>query len=292
MKQLSLQFALLDEEVAEDEVRTAIAAGRAQGRDASKLARHPHLDRLPRERIVQPGLEKHSLCGKERLRKLGEDVLKNSRNSYKDRMKLSIYKLSKRAIDISLAAATLALLSPLLLIIAAIIKMCDGGSVLYRHERVGFLGKRFTCLKFRSMVLDADGALTQYLAENPNAREEWQKYQKLSEDPRITPLGSFLRKSSLDELPQLINILAGDMSLVGPRPIVADELDRYEERVGHYLAVKPGLTGLWQISGRNDCSYAERVELDVRYATTRSLWLDFIIMLKTVPAVISQRGSC
>jgi len=205
---------------------------------------------------------------------------------------LSNAKVLKRALDVAVAATTLALLSPLMLIIAAIIKLSDGGPVLYRHVRVGMSGQLFKCLKFRSMVLDADAVFQRYLAENPSAAAEWQEKQKLPDDPRVKPFGKFLRRSSLDELPQLFNVLAGDMSLVGPRPITLQEMPRYGKGIVYYLSVKPGVTGLWQISGRSNCSYAERVHLDVRYVTDWTLWLDLMILVKTMPAVISQSGSC
>lgn len=197
----------------------------------------------------------------------------------------------KRAIDISLALLLLFLLAPLLCLLAALIRNSDGGPALFRQMRVGKGGRPFRCLKFRSMVLDAERALHEHLANDPQAAQEWRESQKLSRDPRITGLGGFLRKSSLDELPQLINILAGDMSFVGPRPIVADEVRRYGEAFVHCFSVQPGLTGLWQVSGRSDCSYVGRVMLDSRYASEWSLWLDAEIMVRTIPAVLAQRGS-
>lgn len=294
MSQLNPQLVRLSDDIAKMRVPTAVAAGGAQDKQDKQVCKDAR-PALPKHqssaRAAQSGSVKYSSFGRDRLYQVGEEVQKASCRSDRDRVILWIYQVVKRAIDMTLAAATLAVLSPLLLIIAAVIKLSDGGSVLYRQERIGLLGKRFVCLKFRSMMSDAESALERHLAMNPKAREEWQNHQKLEDDPRITWLGRFLRQSSLDELPQLLNIIAGDMSLVGPRPITAIELDRYEERVGYYLAVKPGLTGLWQISGRSNRTYEERVDLDVRYAVTHSLWLDFIIMLKTVPAVISQRGS-
>lgn len=225
------------------------------------------------------------------LSNFGKGVQSSFCDSKWGRVRLSAYHIMKRSIDLTFGLTALLVLSPLLLIIAAIIKLSDGGPVLFGQERVGWMGKRFVCLKFRSMVLDAQSMLEQHLANNATAREEWKERQKLEKDPRITRLGGFLRRSSLDELPQLLNIILGDMSLVGPRPITTSELDRYGERVGYYLAVKPGLTGLWQISGRSNCTYAERVDLDVSYAVKHSLLLDFLIILKTVPAVIFRRGS-
>jgi len=201
-----------------------------------------------------------------------------------------ISRLLKRLIDVCGALIGLALFGPLLLAIACTLKL-DGGSALYYHERVGLHGRRFRCIKFRSMVVDADRALERHLASNADALREWQKNQKLSDDPRVTKFGHFLRKNSFDELPQLINVLAGDMSLVGPRPVVADELSRYGDKLHLYLSVKPGITGLWQVSGRNDCTYAERVDLDALYVLKWDLYKDILILFRTVPAVLSQRGS-
>lgn len=198
---------------------------------------------------------------------------------------------AKRMCDVALAGTALLLLWPLMAAISLAIRMSDGGPALFAQVRVGRNGRPFTCLKFRSMVLDAERALADHLAADPQARREWAANQKLERDPRITGLGSFLRKSSLDELPQLINILLGQMSVVGPRPIVPAEIERYGESFAACFSVKPGLTGLWQVSGRSDCSYQTRVTLDHRYAATWSLWGDAEIILRTVPAVLSQRGS-
>lgn len=198
---------------------------------------------------------------------------------------------AKRLCDITLSLTALIFLWPLMIAIALAIRTSDGGPAIFAQTRVGRNGRPFTCLKFRSMVLDADRALKDHLARDPQARREWQASQKLVDDPRITPLGRFLRKSSLDELPQLINILMGHMSIVGPRPIVPAEIDRYGESFSHCFSVRPGLTGLWQVSGRSDCNYQTRVALDARYAATQSFWLDAEIIVRTVPAVLAQQGS-
>jgi exopolysaccharide production protein ExoY len=200
--------------------------------------------------------------------------------------------LVKTLFDMTLAAIAVFLLAPLMLGIAACIIGADGGPALFRQKRVGKNGKPFTCLKFRSMVVDADAALVEHFAKHPEAAREWRDSQKLNADPRVTRLGTFLRKTSLDELPQLLNILGGEMSFVGPRPIVPDEIDRYGERFAHCFSVPPGLTGLWQVSGRSDCSYAHRVALDSRYVSDWRLLGDLEILLLTVPAVLKQRGSC
>jgi lipopolysaccharide/colanic/teichoic acid biosynthesis glycosyltransferase len=175
--------------------------------------------------------------------------------------------------------------------ICIVIRISDPGPILFRQTRIGKAGREFKCYKFRSMVLEAERILNDHLEQDENARREWQANQKLTVDPRITPLGSFLRKTSLDELPQLFNVLAGDMSLVGPRPIVRGEIPKYDDKIVYYLAVRPGITGLWQVSGRSNCSYPERVALDARYVSDWSLKSDIIILLKTVPAVLLQSGS-
>ncbi len=201
-------------------------------------------------------------------------------------------RIAKRAVDIAASLVLLALLAPLFLAIATLIR-CDGGSALYSHRRIGRGGAGFGCLKFRSMVMDADLRLATHLAAHPEAAAEWAARRKLQNDPRITAIGGFLRRTSLDELPQLINVLRGEMSLVGPRPVVADELRTHYGRAGAaaYLAVTPGITGLWQVSGRSGTSYAERVALDMRYAERLSLKRDLGILLRTIPAVLARRGA-
>lgn len=199
-------------------------------------------------------------------------------------------RASKRAVDIVMATTALVLLSPLMLIVALIVKLSDQGPVFYSHTRIGYGGAAFGCLKFRTMKTDAAAQLAELLRANPASRAEWETTRKLKNDPRITAVGDILRKSSIDELPQLINILRGEMSVVGPRPVTAEELARYGEHVTSYMAARPGLTGQWQTSGRNDVSYEYRVALDVQYIRDWSLTRDFIIIAKTVPALFSQRG--
>jgi len=196
-----------------------------------------------------------------------------------------------RLLDLAVAVVALIFTAPLLLTLALAIRLQDGGRAIYAQTRIGRYGVTFRCLKFRSMVIDADTRLNLLLAADPRARAEWAKDQKLRNDPRITPLGAFLRKSSLDELPQLINVLRGEMSIVGPRPIVASEIARYGRAFGAYCAVRPGITGLWQISGRNDVPYRRRIALDKLYAQSKCLRLDLVIMLKTVVVVLLRRGS-
>ena len=175
--------------------------------------------------------------------------------------------------------------------IAIAVAMSSPGPVIFAHSRVGQNGKLFPCLKFRTMVVNADEELQRVLKSSAAARAEWETDHKLKNDPRITPIGKWLRKFSLDELPQLFNILIGQMSVVGPRPIVIDEIKKYGKFFDDYCSVRPGLTGLWQVSGRNDISYDARVQLDVSYARNRTLLLDMKIVLQTVPAVIAFRGS-
>jgi exopolysaccharide production protein ExoY len=196
-----------------------------------------------------------------------------------------------RALDIVLAGSILVFLAPLMLLIALLIWMEDGGWPLFGHRRIGRGGVSFACLKFRSMVPDAEARLERLLASSPEARLEWQTDHKLREDPRITRLGGFLRRSSLDELPQLINVLRGEMGIVGPRPIVESEVRRYGHAFKHYCAVRPGITGLWQVSGRNNLSYRRRVALDRLYVRSRSLNRDIAIMAMTLPAVLTRNGS-
>ena len=196
-----------------------------------------------------------------------------------------------RVLDVVVALAILIFTLPLFLVLTMAIKLSDGGPAIFRHTRIGRNGKPFPCLKFRSMVVDADARLNALLASDPAARLEWEKDQKLRCDPRITRLGAFLRKSSLDELPQLFNVLSGEMSIVGPRPIVQAEIVRYGRAFRHYCMVRPGITGLWQVSGRNNTTYRRRVALDRLYARSKCLSLDAMILIKTIPAVLMRDGS-
>ncbi|RYE09981.1 MAG: sugar transferase [Hyphomicrobiales bacterium] len=197
----------------------------------------------------------------------------------------------KRAFDFTCALLMLIAFLPLMGFVALLMQSFDRGPVLFGHSRIGFNGRVFKCLKFRSMVPDAAEVLERHLAENPAARAEWDASQKLRDDPRVTALGRFLRSTSLDELPQLINVLRGDMSLVGPRPIVHAELPRYGSDVEAYMAARPGITGLWQVSGRSDTDYDRRVQLDSEYVQNWSLFGDVAILLRTVKVVFSRSGS-
>ncbi|MBY0564320.1 MAG: sugar transferase [Hyphomonadaceae bacterium] len=192
----------------------------------------------------------------------------------------------KRAVDIVIASVALVFLSPLFLAIAIAIKLTDGGAVLYRHGRVGRLGARFDCYKFRTMGADSCAQLNRILATDPEAAEEWRLTQKLKNDPRVTWIGALLRKSSFDELPQLWNVLRGEMSVIGPRPVTRDELRRYGRSRRFYLLVRPGMTGLWQVSGRSSTTYDKRVELDRAYLEEWTWLGELWILLVTVPALL------
>ena len=199
-------------------------------------------------------------------------------------------RAAKRLFDTSSALVLLLLLSPLMLYLAWKISK-DGGPVLYVQTRIGKRGRAFSCFKFRSMVVSADAQLEQLIKEDPELKAQWQKDHKIKADPRITPVGQWIRRTSMDELPQLLNVLKGEMSLVGPRPIVKAELERYGDDVQYFLLVRPGMTGLWQVSGRNDMDYDKRVYLDTWYVKNWSLWYDLVILFKTVSVVLNRRGA-
>jgi exopolysaccharide production protein ExoY len=193
---------------------------------------------------------------------------------------------SKRMVDVAIALSAIVLLAPLLMICFLATICSSPGPALFRHKRVGFNGKHFGCLKFRTMVTDAPDRLRQLLDSDPMAAAEWAAHRKLRYDPRITTIGVILRKSSLDELPQLFNVLRGDMSIVGPRPVTEEELVRYSSAVGAYLACRPGITGLWQVSGRSNATYNRRVACDTFYARNWSMVLDAKILIVTIPSVL------
>jgi lipopolysaccharide/colanic/teichoic acid biosynthesis glycosyltransferase len=208
-----------------------------------------------------------------------------------ERDRKALFPIAKRALDIIGAGVGLVLLAPFFLIVALMVR-ADGGPAFFAHQRVGRGGKLFGCLKFRSMVVDSQARLESLLANDPVARAEWEATRKLKNDPRITRIGRFLRSTSLDELPQLINELRGEMSLVGPRPVQEAEIDRYYgASAAHYMAVRPGITGLWQVSGRSETSYESRVALDVAYVSRPSMLADLSILLRTPVAVVSRRGA-
>jgi Undecaprenyl-phosphate galactose phosphotransferase WbaP len=200
-------------------------------------------------------------------------------------------KIAKRAFDLAVAAALGVVLLPLLAVVWAMVKLSSAGPGFYGQRRIGEGGKYFKIWKFRTMVVNAEHTLADYLAKHPELCAEWLRLHKLKNDPRNTPIGRILRRTSLDELPQLWSILRGKMSLVGPRPIVDREVEKYADDFEYYLQVRPGVTGLWQVSGRNNTSYAERVALDRFYVRNWSVWLDLYILAKTVRTVFTGHGA-
>ncbi len=201
------------------------------------------------------------------------------------------YRVTKRIFDLILAVLIFPAVALVGLLISALIMITTGGPIFYRQTRIGQYGRRFKIIKFRTMHPRAEKVLLDFLGANPTAHVEWLQTHKLKNDPRITALGRFLRKTSLDELPQIFNVLCGDMSFVGPRPIVHAEREKYGERFVFYTAVVPGITGLWQVSGRCDVAYAARVALDERYARSWAPLLDLRILLRTPRAVFRGRGA-
>ncbi|HIF6266099.1 TPA: undecaprenyl-phosphate galactose phosphotransferase WbaP [Raoultella ornithinolytica] len=199
-------------------------------------------------------------------------------------------RILKRIFDIVGSLSIIIILSPMLVYISSKVKK-DGGPSIYGHERIGKGGKSFKCLKFRSMVINSKEVLEELLSHDAEAKKEWDATFKLKNDPRITKIGSFLRRTSLDELPQLFNVLKGEMSLVGPRPIITAELERYNDEVDYYLLSKPGMTGLWQVSGRSDVDYETRVYLDAWYVKNWSMWNDIAILFKTIGVVLKKDGA-
>ncbi len=200
-------------------------------------------------------------------------------------------RLSKRVLDVTLSMVAGLMLAPLLLLIAIAVKLESRGPVFFGHTRIGKDGHRFKAWKFRTMVTNGARLLEEHLAASPAAREEWERDHKLRDDPRVTRVGNVLRKLSLDELPQIWNVLRNEMSLVGPRPIVEAEISKYGKFFPIYLRVKGGVTGLWQVSGRNDISYATRVSLDTFYVRNWSLWLDLYILYRTIGTVLFRNGA-
>lgn len=198
---------------------------------------------------------------------------------------------SKRIIDIVLALSGIVLLAPLLFVCFVLTLATSPGPALFRHRRVGFKGEHFDCLKFRTMATDSDERLSRLLEMDPEAAAEWKANRKLRCDPRVTFIGEIMRKSSLDELPQLFNVLKGDMSIVGPRPVTEEELERYDSSISAYLACRPGITGLWQVSGRSTTTYRKRVACDAYYAHNWSLALDIKILIVTIPALLVADGA-
>lgn len=203
-----------------------------------------------------------------------------------------LYKYGfKRALDLFLFLLALPIVLPFLLLLILLVKLDSRGPAIYKSERIGYQGEKFFCLKLRTMCTNADAKLQTLLHTDSALRAEWEKDHKLKNDPRITRIGKFIRAFSLDELPQIFNVLRGEMSFVGPRPIVEAEISKYDKQFQIYKSVRPGITGLWQISGRNDTTYHHRVSLDSEYAQIVNFFLDVSILIKTIPVALSQKGA-
>ena len=217
----------------------------------------------------------------------GHVVMFQMRNNLKNRGN----RILKFVFDWCLTLVGTICIAPIFAVISIWIYIDSPGPVIFKHRRVGKDGKEFDCYKFRSMCVDADRKLKELLEKNPKARKEWEKDFKLKEDPRITKSGAFLRKTSLDELPQIFNVLKGEMSLVGPRPIIQAEVPRYGKYISDYYMVRPGITGLWQTSGRNDIDYTERVQMDTWYVRNWNIWFDIVLLWRTFKAVLAGKGA-
>jgi len=200
-------------------------------------------------------------------------------------------RVLKRVFDFTASLLGTILIAPILIVIALLIYKSSPGPIIFSHMRIGTNGKVFPCYKFRSMVNNSQEMLKKYLEENVEARAEWNRDFKLKDDPRVTKIGAFLRKTSLDELPQLFNVIKGEMSLVGPRPIIDKEIEKYGDYIHDYYLVSPGMTGYWQISGRSDVDYDERVGMDSWYVRNWSFWQDIVILMKTIKVVFGKKGA-
>jgi Undecaprenyl-phosphate galactose phosphotransferase WbaP len=248
------------------------------------------IESLVRERVpfaMVPRLDGLPVLGFDQTQFFSHDTVLFS---FRNNLAQPMARVTKVVFDYSVALVGLIILAPALFAIAAVIKL-DGGPALFAHTRVGAGGRKFKCLKFRSMVTNSAEVLENVLATDPAAAAEWAETQKLLADPRVTWIGQILRKTSLDELPQLFNVLRLEMSIVGPRPIVGAEVPRYGDDIAYYYETRPGLTGLWQVSGRTGVSYAQRVQLDTWYVKNWTIWHDLAIMAKTVPAVLKRKGA-
>jgi Undecaprenyl-phosphate galactose phosphotransferase WbaP len=249
------------------------------------------VDQLMREAVpfsISPPLRNLPVFGMESHYFFNHNVMLLARDN---RLAHPLPRFIKRSFDVLASGTALILLSPLFLALALLVQT-DGGPAFFRNRRLGAEGKIFDCLKFRSMVPNADRILDDYLARNPEVRAEWDSHKKLrGEDPRLTRIGRLLRRTSMDELPQLLNVLMGEMSLVGPRPILLRELNEYGHDIAHYYRLRPGITGMWQVNGRNDVSYQQRVGMDSWYVRNWSLWHDIVILCKTVPVLIHRKGA-
>jgi Undecaprenyl-phosphate galactose phosphotransferase WbaP len=221
----------------------------------------------------------------------GTQVSGRSRRNHRIPSQLFRYRVMKRGMDITAVLLALPVLVPLFLAVGCLVVLSSPGPIFYSHRRIRQNGAFFSMWKFRTMCVNSAEVLEEYLSRNPEARAEWTKTHKLRHDPRVTKIGQFLRRYSLDEFPQIWNVLTGKMSLVGPRPIVAAEVEKYKDSFSYYCRVKPGLTGLWQVSGRSTLTYDQRVALDRQYVESWSLSQDLGILLRTLPSVVSQDGA-
>lgn len=210
--------------------------------------------------------------------------------NFKNSLGRTTSRLAKRIFDLVFASIGILLLAPVFAVLAYKVRQ-TGKQVIFGHERVGYKGELFRCFKFRSMIENSQEVLDKLLSENPAAKEEWEREFKLKNDPRITRFGHIIRQTSLDELPQLLNVIKGDMSLVGPRPVTEEEILRYGDKASFYKKAKPGITGLWQVSGRNDIDYESRIDLDVWYVRNWSIWNDLVILIRTVSVVLNRSGA-
>ena len=284
LSKLSADLAAFDPPVHGDPQLAALL-GVVGAEEATSLA-HSKATKDKLAKLALVGLNGASLCADRSALAPMHDVLPASGAARWRPSSRPIGGFAKRAIDVIISLTALILLSPLLLIVALLIRATMGSPVLFSHRRLGLHGRPFSCLKFRTMVSDADAALRLHLISNPEASEEWKACQKLRRDPRVTSLGRLLRRSSIDELPQLLNVLMGQMSCVGPRPIVDDEVARYGDYWKDCIVARPGLTGPWQVSGRNRLTYQRRVALDRHYVRRWSIWRDVWLLIQTVPAVL------
>ncbi len=240
--------------------------------------------------LTRPPAVNSAIRNKTNPRKSAIDKLMRSSTTQKP-TRMDDGGVAKRLFDIVFSLSVLILCAPVYLILACSIAFSSSGSIFYIQQRVGKNHQPFGCIKFRTMVPDADRLLAQMMAESETLREEFSQNFKLKEDPRITKIGKFLRVTSLDEFPQFINVLKGEMSVVGPRPLVPDEIEKYGDAIEQVLSIRPGITGLWQVSGRNDIPYAQRIRIDVSYVKLRNFWLDLNIVLRTVRVMVMPRNN-
>jgi exopolysaccharide production protein ExoY len=284
LSKLSADLAAFDPPV-HDDSQLAVLLGAVGVQETASPARSIAAKSKP-AKLALVGSKRRGLMGGPLTARADADIVPSSDAVDSAPSSRPIGGFAKRAVDVVISLSALILLSPLLLIVALLIRATMGRPVLFSHRRLGLHGRPFACLKFRTMVSDADAALRLHLISNPEARLEWKASQKLQRDPRVTSLGRLLRRSSIDELPQLLNVLMGQMSCVGPRPIVDDEVARYGDYWTDYMGARPGLTGPWQVSGRNRLTYERRVALDRHYVRRWSMWRDAWLLIQTIPAVM------